>query len=94
LARLLARAYGIRNRTNLPALNLKQILSWAEAHYRRTGSWPTRNSGAVAAAPQESWHGIEMALQHGCRGLPGKSSLSRLLRPNRQKAALPTRATG
>jgi hypothetical protein len=94
LARLLAHAYGIRNRTNLPALNPKQIVSWAEAHFQRTGSWPTRNSGAVSSAPEETWHGIEMALQHGCRGLPGKSSLSRLLLPYRRKAATSPRAIG
>jgi hypothetical protein len=36
-------------------------------------------SGRVGAAPEESWGIIDYALKHGRRGLPGGSSLARLL---------------
>lgn len=36
-------------------------------------------SGEVVDAPGETWAGIQAALQNGGRGLPGGSSLARLL---------------
>jgi hypothetical protein len=84
LARLLARELGVRNRTNLPALTAAQVMGWAEAHHRRTGAWPTRASGSVGGTRGESWHGVDLALRWGYRGLPGGSSLGRLLRGCRE----------
>lgn len=79
LARLLD-AYGKkRNHAALPRLSYKKILSWADAHYRRTGAWPNINSGVVTEAPDERWDRIDDALRVGSRGLPGGSSLLRLL---------------
>jgi hypothetical protein len=46
----------------------------------RHGSWPTRRSGPVEGAEGEAWHRIDNALFRGYRGLPGGSSLTRLLR--------------
>jgi hypothetical protein len=85
LARLLARALGVRNRTNLPTLTAAQIVGWAKAHHRRTGNWPTRESGAIGGVPGETWHGVDQALRWGYRGLPGGSSLGRLLRAYRER---------
>jgi hypothetical protein len=80
LARFLARTCGVRNRTNLPPLNIQHIVNWARAHFLRTGSWPTNASGTIVDALDETWKGIEMALERGHRGLPGGSSLARLRR--------------
>jgi hypothetical protein len=89
LARLLARELGARNRTNLPALTAAQVVGWAEAHHRRTGGWPTRASGAIGGAASETWHGVDLALRWGYRGLPGGSSLGRLLRASRDGSGRP-----
>jgi len=79
LARLLARELGVRNRASLPVLTPERIRSWAEAHYRRTGTWPHSKSGKVFGGGGETWSGIDQALRGGYRGLPGNSSLSALL---------------
>src|SRR5581483_8395480 len=79
LARLLAKARGARNKTNLPRLTAAKILRWATAHHEQVGSWPTRESGPVPGAPGETWCGIHRALRNGNRGLPGGSSLAQLL---------------
>jgi hypothetical protein len=92
LASLLARAAGVRNRTSLPTLTEKQILAWADAHHRRTGSWPNDISGSVVDAKGETWKGVAMALRFGYRGLRGGLSLARLLatrRGVRNRASLP-----
>jgi hypothetical protein len=83
LSRLLARQRGVRNIQNLPRLHLEEILAWADEHYRRTGSWPTSDSGQVAKAPGETWSAVNAALQKGRRGFPGGSSLARLLAKRR-----------
>jgi hypothetical protein len=83
LAQFLARARGVRNIQRLPPLTQKQILAWADAHHRRTGTWPTGDSGSVVGAHGETWKGIIAALAIGRRGLPGGSSLARLLATHR-----------
>src|SRR5262249_52267472 len=65
LASLLARAARVRNRASLPALTIAQILAWATAHHRRTGSWPTDTSGPVVDATAETWKAVAMALRFG-----------------------------
>jgi hypothetical protein len=79
LARLLARHRGVRNPKDLPPLTCRQILAWADAHHRRTGAWPTGTSGPIPEAPGETWSKVETALRAGRRGLPGGSSVARLL---------------
>jgi hypothetical protein len=79
LARLLARRRGVRNPGGLPVLSKRKILAWAEAHFQRTGTWPTAASGAVVDAPGENWQALDHALRKGFRGLNGKTSLKRLL---------------
>jgi hypothetical protein len=85
LAQLLAEHRGARNRTNLPDHTEEQILLWGDAHHQRTGKWPTADSGVVVDAPGENWKTIDQALRLGCRGLPGGTSLARLIQERRSK---------
>lgn len=92
LGRLLAEHRRVRSRGTLPRLTVRQILAWADAHHRRTGSWPTRACGLVTDAPEETWMKVDEALRRGWRGLPRGGSLARLLaarRGTRNRAALP-----
>lgn len=79
LARLLEQQRGVRNSEYPPKLSRKQILIWAKAHRRRSGKWPTADSGPIIDAPGETWLAMDMALRMGRRGLPGGSSLHRFL---------------
>jgi hypothetical protein len=90
LARLLAKKRGVRNDKALPRLTGEQILHWADLHFQRTGSWPKCKSGPIADAPGETWSGVDAALREGARGLPGGSSLPRLLKASR---SLPSAST-
>lgn len=83
LAKLLAEQRGIRNRAAIPRLTRRRILAWADAHHQRTGTWPKLYSGPVADAPGETWLAVNTALSNGSRGLPGGSSLARLLQQHR-----------
>lgn len=83
LARLLAKHRGKRNRKALPKYSSAQILRWADAHRKATGKWPNRNDGAIDGAPGETWRAVEAALNHGTRGMPGGSSIARLLQDRR-----------
>jgi len=83
LAKLLARERGVRNRASVPRLSRKRILAWADAHKRRTGSWPTKQPVSIPEAPDETWAAVEAALRDGRRGLRAGSSLARLLSEHR-----------
>src|SRR5579884_3296996 len=83
LARLLAEHRHVRNPSQLPRLSRRQILAWMDAHQKRTGAWPTAQTGPVASAPGETWRALDSALRLGLRGLPGGSSLARLLAEQR-----------
>jgi hypothetical protein len=92
LAALLAKRRGVRNRMRLPRLSETRILAWADAHRRQTGQWPRKTFGPVRGVPGETWEAIDGALQKGCRGLTGGSSLPQLLaqhRGVRHRMALP-----
>ena len=69
LAQLLLIHRGARHHLSMPRLTIRQILSWADAHHRRMGCWPTRNSGPIPEAPGETWFGVANALYKGYRGL-------------------------
>jgi hypothetical protein len=77
LARPLAGRRGGPNRAARPALSAELIREWAVAHARRAGSWPRRESGAIPESPGDTWLKVQQARE---RGLPGGSSLPRLLR--------------
>jgi hypothetical protein len=66
-----------------PSLSLEAILAWADEYRRRVGKWPSQRSGAVPAANGELWANIDRALAAGLRGLPGGSSLAKLLASRR-----------
>jgi hypothetical protein len=85
LAQLLARERGVRNPADLPRLSRRRILAWADAHRRRTGQWPTRDSGPIPEAAGDDWQAVDRALREGSRGLRGGSSLVRLLAQHRQR---------
>jgi hypothetical protein len=86
LPRLLQEHRGWRNRKNPPSLTVSQILDWADAHFRRTKRWPTALSGPIKDAGGETWGAVHTALIKGIRGLPGRSSLARLLDKHRRKS--------
>ena len=77
-------------------VTLEQILAWADAHRERTGEWPTTGSGKVYGVICETWPAIDRALRRGNRGLPGGSSLAKLLDekrgPRPKLVGRPTRA--
>ena len=73
-------------------LSVELILRWADDHRRRTGRWPTADAGNVSGVPGQTWQAVNRALFAGSRGLPGGSSLARLLaarRGKRNKAQAP-----
>lgn len=73
------------NRRQLPLhkrrLSEAEIVCWARLHHQRSGEWPRRNTGPILDAPGETWSGVDSALNGGGRGLPGASSLRKLLHP-------------
>lgn len=83
LAQLLAEKRGVRNNFAVPNLTIKQILKWAFAHKQETGHWPNVKSGGVCGTHGEKWGNIDGALSRGRRGLPGGSSLAKLLAEKR-----------
>jgi hypothetical protein len=89
LAQLLAVHRGHRNIGAIPRLTVAQILRWADAWYRRTGSWPLISSGPIPEAPGDTWHTVNIALREGHRGLRGRRSLPQLLARRRGVRNLP-----
>jgi hypothetical protein len=83
LASLLAKHRGKRNRKRLPHLNKEQILQWADAYKERHGDWPKHDSGPIAGTLGETWTAVAVALYAGQRGLPGDTTLPRLLSEHR-----------
>ena len=67
----------------LTRLSKSIILRWARASRRRTRQWPTHLSGPIPESPGDNWEAIRYALREGRRGLPGGSSLARLLAEHR-----------
>jgi hypothetical protein len=89
---VLAIERGVRNKVNLPRLSRQQTLAWADVFHRRTGEWPTRDSGVIPECPGETWLTVDDALRKGRRGLRGQSSLAQHLerrRGRRNVKALP-----
>ena len=91
LSKLLVKHRGKSVRSPRPVLTIHQILAWADAHRKRTGRWPNHRSGQVCEARDETWRAINGALQSGFRGLPGGSTLRRLLVEAREARFPPAR---
>jgi hypothetical protein len=83
LAQLLADQRGVRNVQDLPRLTAERILHWADHYQQATRAWPTRKSGLIPDSGGENWNALDTALRHGARGLPGGSSLAKLLAERR-----------
>jgi superfamily II DNA or RNA helicase len=92
LAKLLQTERNVHNQRNQPRIKERDILSWADAHFRETGQWPTQNSGRIAGT-KEVWRRINNALMYGLRGLVGSSSLAQLLEEERGVPNLAKRPT-
>jgi superfamily II DNA or RNA helicase len=82
LPRFLDRELGVVNRLTSARLSEKRILRWADDHKARYGSFPTIHDKR-SPAPGESWMAINAALERGARGLPGGTSLPKLLAKER-----------
>ncbi len=81
-----------RLRAKYIPLTERKILAWCDDHLSRTGAWPNQDAGPVLATVGENWRAVDMALRAGSRGLPGGSSVARLLaacRGKRNKKQLP-----
>jgi hypothetical protein len=79
LLRVLNRWRAGRKLMKPPSLSVAQIRRWADDYYAANGRWPMRQSGGIPGTPGETWRKIENALIRGDRGLPGGSSLARVL---------------
>jgi len=66
-------------------IDREEILSWVDAHRRRTGKWPTYESGPILEAPGVTWAAVNAALREGAQGLRGKTTLAKLLSQHRGK---------
>jgi hypothetical protein len=84
LAKLLVGRRQAPDRANRPPLTAELILEWADAHFARTGRWPSQGSGPVEGASGENWGAVNAALRLGVRGLPGGDSLARFLHRHRR----------
>ena len=63
-----------------PPLSDEQILAWAHRYFLANSRWPSRYSGPIPQSPGDTWSAMHSALRNGLRGLPGGSSLAKLLR--------------
>jgi hypothetical protein len=79
LAKLLSRECGKRNLADVPPLSLEQVRVWILNHHRKTGKWPKYNSGPILDVPGETWSAADNALHRGTRGLPGGSSVAKVV---------------
>jgi hypothetical protein len=79
LSLLLDGRYPVRSRHPAP-LRISQILRWAKAYFREHRKWPHVKSAGFAGDSGITWGAVHQALRGGYRGLPGGSSLSKLLR--------------
>jgi hypothetical protein len=84
LRQLLARHRGRAKGNRLPEVTVADILAWAEAFRQAKGQWPNEASGPVQGAPAAiTWHTIGQCLRTGGQGLPGGTTLRRLLAQHR-----------
>ena len=66
-----------------PTLTIPEILRRADAYHERHGEWPERSSGPIPEDPGKTWEHVNEALRRGRFGLPGGTTLARLLRQER-----------
>jgi len=68
-----------RTRPRKPSLSIADILRWADAYRKKHGRWPRYDDGSVIGVFNQTWAAADQALRAGNRGLPGGSSLAKLL---------------
>jgi hypothetical protein len=68
-----------RRQSELPRFTTDQILAWMDHWHACCGKWPGARSGRIPHTGGLKWSLVNSALRHGSRGLPGGSSLRRLL---------------
>lgn len=83
LPQLLERRRGVPNFLNAPDLTEEDILAWVDDYHAKTGFWPSAEAGPMPDGPPLQWISIDACLRYGRRGLPGGSSLARLLKERR-----------
>jgi hypothetical protein len=74
-----------------PRLTVDQILEWADEYFATRGRWPGVHSGGIARTRGETWRKVNLALCRGDRGLPGRTSLARLLETHGRGTSMPVR---
>jgi len=70
LAQLPSKARGARYIRDLSPLTIYAILRRADEYHKRTGNWPSRNSGRIAESGGDTWRADDFALRAGIRSLP------------------------
>jgi hypothetical protein len=83
LRRLLVEHRGPWLGTQMTRISVEEVLRWADLHHEKHGVWPNAGSGPVDRVPGINWAKIDALLKQGRRGLPGGSSLTRLLAQER-----------
>jgi hypothetical protein len=69
-------------RSNLPlraTLTEHQVLAWAEAHHKETGTWPKREDGRLHGVPGFTWRGIDEAIHERPQSFGNARTLAHLL---------------
>lgn len=78
LAQLLEGHRGAPNHLAPRRVTRTMIATWARAHFKIHGRWPSRASGPIPGTPF-TWCAMDVALQRGLHGLRGSITLARFL---------------
>jgi hypothetical protein len=78
-----ARPRGPRSAAACTTFTTEQMLAWADAFHASHRRWPAVSSGPIPDRAHDTWESVDRALRMGFRGLPGGSSLPRLLAEHR-----------
>ena len=87
LAEVLEEHRGRPNKSALPSLTERWIVKMAKQFKQKHGRYPTIASGQIEGT-QETWRGVDSALNKAHRNLPRKTTLAKLLE---EKAGKPPR---
>lgn len=73
----------IQSRAPKPRLTVTVILKWCDEFHDAHDRWPNSDDGVVAGTADQTWGAIDRALSVGNRGLPGGTTLAKLLLKHR-----------